>query len=162
MTTETTTTAPRLSVKPFDKYDSKKDLIAAMQKGERGYYFSKDTLRFFGARIHATKVCPRGLAFLFIESTYTSFSRTDRGFRVRMATTWGEVYDINEHGNPVRAGDAAYMDAKQARALFRRADLAGLDTSERTVALWSADQAAAQAERAMAAARADLDALAAL
>lgn len=153
--TTTTTTAPRLSVRPFDKYATRDELQKTF--AARGsHYFDKETRKFFGARLCGVKVCPLGLAFIFIESTYTGFDRVKRGHRVRLATAWGEVFDFDSAGAVCRSTNDEYATIGAARKLFAKIDAAKV---EKVAALWSAAQAHGTAVRALQDAQEDLESM---
>jgi hypothetical protein len=57
-----------------------------------GHWFSPETLRFFGTRVHSTLYGGR----YFVTSEFTGFDRADRAFTVREARPNGHIRTASE------------------------------------------------------------------
>jgi hypothetical protein len=56
----------------------------------RNYYATPETLRYFGARISYARETCSGLLFLVVDSSYTNYERTARGFRYAIFDIYGD------------------------------------------------------------------------
>ncbi len=81
------------------------------------HWFSPDTLRFFGSRVHATTYGPdsRGRVY-FVSSEYTGFERSARGYTVRVFEprdgSVSSCSDFNDFGTRSAAHAAARRAAR--------------------------------------------------
>jgi hypothetical protein len=66
------------------KYNAQQNLSG------RNYYATDETLRYFGARISYARETCSGLLFLVVDSSYTNYEKTARGFRYAIFDIYGD------------------------------------------------------------------------
>jgi len=67
------------------------DLIELYKKVNGGHFFDKDTLKYFGSRIHSTI----WYGNVFITSEFTGFDRSNRAYTVRRLTPEGDIEGVS-------------------------------------------------------------------
>lgn len=89
--------------------DYKKDCLEWLAiKGKTGYYFTPETMRFFGSRVYWNTLTPIGKNWVFIERT-DNFDRTEYRYQVKKVFT----NDLGEGWGLETLGEfESYADAK--------------------------------------------------
>lgn len=90
--------------------------LRAANKRKGGFFFSRDTMRFFGSKIESGLYAGK----YFITSEWSNFTRTERKYSVREVTGDAGIMTVGGYGS-FRTKDAARDAARElARPLYTR------------------------------------------
>lgn len=87
------------------KYNAQENLAG------RNYYATPETLRYFGARISYARETCSGLLFLVVDSSYTNYEKTTRGFRYAIFDIYGDEVARLDLDSAMKKSDQALKAA---------------------------------------------------
>ena len=87
------------------KYNAQQNLSG------RNYYATYETLRYFGARNSYARESCSGLLFLVVDSSYTNYEKTARGFRYAIFDIYGDEVARLDLDSAMKKSDSALKAA---------------------------------------------------